>query len=120
MGLPPTSMSTVLVICPSVPSTEYWTAIAPPEEVRHGMELARGWIAKRMSGVTARQRAVEVARADGVELEAQLVGARSRLDEGEGAPGMANDVGVRSEVEASVNRNTGRGRLLAQLAGDRS
>ena len=68
------------------------------------MELTGGGIALGVGGVPARQGAVEVARADGVELVGELVGAEPALDDGERPPGVADDVGVGGEVEAGVHR----------------
>ena len=59
--------------------------------------------------------AVEVARADGVELVGELIGAGPGLDDCEGSAGVADDVGVGREVEAGVQ---GAGaRLLSQGSG---
>ena len=86
--------------------------VAPSEEVGDGVELARQRVALGVRRVAALQRAAEVAGADRLELVGQLVRARARLHDGEGAARVADDVGVGGEVHAGVHRP--RARLLAQ------
>jgi hypothetical protein len=83
--------------------------VAPPEEVRDGVQLAGLRVAMRMRRVPAGQRGVEVARPDGVELTGQLVGDEPGLDDGEDAAGVTDDVGVGREVGAGGVRPRPRG-----------
>ena len=82
--------------------------VAPPEEIGHGVELAGQRVPLGVRRVAAVERAAEVAGADGLQLVGQLVGPRPGLDDGEGAAGVADDVGVGREVHAGVH-GTGRG-----------
>src|SRR5206468_2633057 len=74
----------------------------PTPVVGNSVKLAGGRIAQRVRGVRARQRAFEVAGADGVELVSQLVGITAAFDDRERAAGVADHVGVRREVEPGV------------------
>ena len=68
------------------------------------MQLAGERVALGMGGVAARKGAVEVAGPDGVELVGELIGPAAALDDGEGAAGVADDVGVGGEVKARMHR----------------
>ena len=72
--------------------------VAPAPEVRERVQLAGLRVALGVGGVAAGQRAVEVARPDRVELVGELVRAGAGLDDGEGAAGVADHVGVAGEV----------------------
>ena len=79
--------------------------VAPPPEVRHRVQLSGGRVEVRDARAeAAAEGAVEVARADRVELVGQLVGVGARLDDRERAAGEADDVGVGREVEVAVGR----------------
>ena len=88
--------------------------VAPAEEIGDGVELTRERVALGVGRVAAVERAAEVTGPDRVELVGQLVRARPRLDDGEGAARMPDDVGVGREVHARVHRT--RVGLLAEDA----
>ncbi len=69
-----------------------------------------------VGGETARQRAAEVARAEGGQLVGELIGQRAALHGGQGAPGVGDDAGVGGEVDPGVDRAVRP--VLAQRLGD--
>ena len=68
------------------------------------MQLAGVRVLVGVGGVAAAQGAAEVAGADGVELVGQLVRRGAGLDQGEGAAGVLEHVGVGGEVVAAAAR----------------
>ena len=72
--------------------------VAAVHAVGNRMQLTGIRVALRMRGVAAGQRAVEVARADGVEFVGELDVGDAGLDERERLAGMPDHVGVRADT----------------------
>ncbi len=69
--------------------------VAPTEVVGDGVQLTGTRFLDRMGSVAAAHRAVEVAHVDRVKVVGEFGTGDARLDQGEGAPREADDVGVR-------------------------
>ena len=82
----------------------HFDVVAPSVEIGDGVELARERVALGVRRVPALQCPVEVAGTYGFQVAAQFVRAGTCLHDGEGAPGMADDIGVGCEVHPGVHR----------------
>ena len=82
------------------------------------MQLTGIRVALRMRGVAARQRSVEVARADRVEFVGELDVGDAGFDQREGLSGMPDHVGVRTDT--GQPEVTGRRLLAERLRGLRT
>ena len=99
---------------PSASTTRDLDVVPPTEEVGHRVELARERIALGVGRVAATEGAAEITGAHRLQVVGQLVRERAGLHDGERAAGVADHVGIGSEVHAGVHR-TG-SRLFAEEA----
>src|SRR5262249_29662193 len=73
-------------------------AVLPTEKVGDRVQVPGRWVAQGMRRVTAFERAVEVAWADGVEVVRQFVRVGPALDEDKGATGVFDHIGIGGEI----------------------
>jgi hypothetical protein len=71
------------------------------------MQLTRGWVALRMRGVPAEERATEVRWPNGFQFVCQFVGPDPDLRDRERLTGVADDVGISREVDSTETRSAG-------------